>query len=446
MENNEVRGRWSDEEIEFLKKNYRKPTVWLSEQLGRSIDSIHNKFHTMGIKKRQWTEEEIEYLQENYGKYSIPALAKNLGRSVYAIKVIRARLGLGAFLMNGDYISLNQLLIAVKGTNAGGSYVLKSWVENRGLPVHTKKVDQCSFRVVYLDEFWEWAEKHRSFIDFSKMEPLSLGAEPPWVPEQRKKDAQAFANQRKDPWTPDEDSRLIMLLKQNKYGYMELSEMLRRSAGAIQRRVLDLGIKERPVKAETHGEACKWTDETYAILADGIRRGDSYTAIGNRIGKSEKAIRGKVYYFYLTEDSDKVRAMLGDGPWGTGKPVPTVKQAASLSHARTAMKNDMEQLCGVLLYRLKQLKSYDYDHYFQRAMCMKWDDLHGICTAGCDDCDYCTEFQRIQPQYCVRCGATFFERIENRMCSRCRTARKKQASIKYYRLYGGAKPKNEEET
>ena len=76
------------------------------------------------------------------------------------------------------------------------------------------------------------------------MEPLALGEEPDWVAEQRRKDFKAFAIQRKDPWTADEDSRLKMLLKQHKYGYAELSEILRRSAGAIQRRCTDLGIKE----------------------------------------------------------------------------------------------------------------------------------------------------------------------------------------------------------
>ncbi len=433
------RTHWTEEEITFLKKNWTLPMAELSEKLGRSIDSCLQKAYSLGMYRRKWTQAEIDYLQENYGKYSIPSLAKSLGKSVNAIKVMRQRLGLGAFLMNGEYISLCQLIRAVNGTVSAYSYKMTSWVKNRGLPVHTKKVESCSFRVVYLDEFWEWAEKNRSFLDFSKMEPLSLGAEPAWVAEQRKKDAQAFANQRKDPWTPQEDSQLKMLLKQHKYGYKELSEMLHRSAGAIQRRVLDLGIKERPVKADTHGKEAQWTDETYAILAEGIRRGDSYYAIGLKLGKSEKAIRGKVYYDYLTENADKIRQMLGDGPWGTGKPVPTVKQAATLSKVRTAMKNDMEQLCGVLLYRLQQLKGYDYDRYFQRAMCMKWDDLHGVCTAGCDDCDYCIEFQRIQPQYCVRCGVTFFERAENRMCLRCRSARKQQAARKYYRLYGKGK-------
>ena len=426
---------WTAEEIAVLQSNWKLPIGELSRLLGRSEAAIFDKASKLGMYRRKWTQEEIDYLQENYGKISIPSLAKNLGKSVNAIKVMRDRLGLGAFLMNGEYISLNQLTLAVTGGAKSYRYQMVSWVKNRGLPVHTKKVENCSFRVVYLEEFWKWAEQNRSFLDFSKMEPLILGEEPPWVAEQRMKDAWAFAHQRKDPWATEEDSRLRMLLRQHKYGYKELSEILHRSAGAIQRRVLDLGIKERPVKADGHSEGAKWTEKTYAILADGIRSGDSYADIGAKLGKSEKAIRGKVYYDYLTEDADKIRKMLGSGPWGTGKPVPTVRQAANLSRTRTALKEEMAQLCGVLAYRLRQLKGQNYDQYFQRAMCMRWDDLHGVCTTGCEDCDYCTEFQRIQPQYCIRCGGTFYERAENRVCAPCRRARQKSAARKYYHLY-----------
>ena len=142
---------------------------------------------------KRWTNEERQYLAEQWGILSIPAIARNLNRSVDAVNVQKQRMGLGPALLGSDYIALNQLLIAVCGTNAGGSYKMKSWVENRGFPIHTKRVNQNSFRVVHLDEFWKWAEQHRSFIDFSKMEPLALGEEPAWVAEQRKKDFQAFA-------------------------------------------------------------------------------------------------------------------------------------------------------------------------------------------------------------------------------------------------------------
>ena len=148
--------------------------------------------------KRRWSAEDEEYLCENWGTISIPTLASNLGRTEKGIKVRANRLGLGAALESGDYITFNQLMHALQGTHVH-AYTLKSWVKNRGMPVHYKRVNKNRFRVVYIDEFWEWAEKHRSFIDFSKMERFALGAEPKWVNEQRGKDAKTVGLQRKDP-------------------------------------------------------------------------------------------------------------------------------------------------------------------------------------------------------------------------------------------------------
>lgn len=228
---------------------------------------------------RTWKPEEEDYLMEKWGQISVPAIAKKLNRTTNAVKVKAQRLGLGAVLMAGEYVTLNQLLLAVNGGSSSYGYKMKSWVENRGLPVHTKKVNRCSFRVVYIEEFWEWAERYRSFIDFSKMEPLTLGEEPDWVAEQRKKDFEAYAIQRKDPWGEDEDSRLKMLLSKHRYSWAEISEMMHRSHGAIARRCRDLGIKDRPVSMELTGKRGTWTSEDFEILADGIRHGDSYAAI-----------------------------------------------------------------------------------------------------------------------------------------------------------------------
>lgn len=384
-------------------------------------------------RNRNWTPEEEEaYLCENWGYTSIDGICKRLGRSKNAIMIRVQKLGLSKFLESGDYITMHQLVLAL-GYGASDSYKVTSWIENRGFPVRTKvRSSNARIRVVYIEDFWEWAEKNRSFIDFSRMEPLALGAEPAWLPEQRRNDYNSYALQRKDPWTPNEDSRLKMLLKQQRYGYAELSNMLRRSAGAIQRRINDLGLKERPVKADGHGASAQWTPEHFQILADGIRSGLSYTMIGNKIGKSEKAIRGKVYTDYLTENADKVRAMLGNGKWGNGAPLPTVKQAVHHSRYRIDTKEQLERLAGLALLRLRQLRKDDY--FWQKEVCQHWSDVAG-CTKGCSDCDICPEFVRIKPQYCCRCGATFLDRTQQKFCPSCRSARRKQAQRKWARLH-----------
>ncbi|MCM1439183.1 MAG: hypothetical protein NC131_08270 [Roseburia sp.] len=385
----------------------------------------------MGL-NRNWTPEEEEYLKENWGVTTIPGIAKHLNRSVNAIKVRVARLGLGPYLESGEYVTFHQLAMALGYGGGSDTYKLKSWAENRGFPIHNKRRDKSVIRVVYLDEFWEWAEQHRSFLDFSKMEPLALGAEPDWVAEQRKKDYTAFAIQRKDTWTEAEDSRLKMLLSQHKYTWAELSKELRRSCGAIDRRIRDLGLTDRPIRIPCGGRQGTWTDAMFRALADGIRHGDSYQSIADTLGVSEKAVRGKVYYDYLTESADKVRRMMGDGPWGTGRPEPTVKQAASLSRTRVEVRDTLSRLDAILRFRMNQL---GYDPYWQRFMCQHWHDIKG-CTAGGENCDDCTSFQRIRPQYCARCGATFYEREDNRFCTPCRQARLKKAQRRWCRSNG----------
>ena len=385
----------------------------------------------MGLGK-SWTPAEEAYLAENWGTVSIDGICKHLNRTKAAIMIRVQRLGLGKFLESGDYVTVNQLLGAI-GYGGSGGYIVKSWIENRGFPARTKiRSSKMKVRVVYLEEFWIWAEQNRSFIDFSKMEPLALGAEPAWLQEQRRNDFQSFALQRKDPWTSSEDGRLRHLLEQHRYGYAELSEMLRRSAGAIQRRINDLGIRERPVKADNHGASATWTPEHFRILADGIRGGASYTAIAVQLGKSEKAVRGKVYFDYFTENADKVRAMLGVGEWGHGAPIPTVRQAIHHSKYRIDTKEQIENLAGLFLLRLRQLRKDDV--FWQKEICQHWSLFKG-CTMGESDCDLCPHFLRIRPQYCCRCGATFLEREEQTFCPACRRARRKQAQKKWARLH-----------
>lgn len=74
-----------------------------------------------------------------------------------------------------------------------------------------------------------------------------------------------------------------------------------------------------------------------------------------------------------------------------------------------------------------------WNQYWQRTTCLHWDDLKH-CTAGCTDCDSCAEYKKIPPQYCARCGATFYERKENTFCLQCRFDRKKQEQRHWCRV------------
>lgn len=385
---------------------------------------------------RNWTNEEEEYLIENWGAISVKTIAKNLGRSENAVVVRKCRLGLGAFLANGDYITWNQLNIALGIGNSGG-YKMISWVRNRDFPIHTKKVNNNSFKVVYLDEWWEWAEKNKDLLDFSKFEKNVLGLEPEWVKEKRKMDTENSNKYIKTPWTSVEDSRLEYLIKKQKYTYRELSVMMRRTEGAIQRRICDLGLKERPVKADNY---TRWTEQDFEMLGEMIKAGYAYEYMSEKLEKSAKAIRGRVYSMYLTENLDKARELIGTGSFGDNRPERKLKQWNVMDAGeRNEARDLLTRLTAIIHNEFKeQLADTEWGEFFQKDICQ---NFCGDClsTAGCDECE---NYKKIEPQACKMCGKTFFERKKNNFCSCCRNMRKHQYLRKRAALNDGKGRKN----
>lgn len=371
---------------------------------------------------KRWTKEEESYLKESWGMISVPRLAENLDRSENAVIQRAQRIGLGAFLDSGDYITFNQLMIALKG-HSSYSYQMTSWVKNQDFPIKYKKRNRNRFKVVYLEDFWKWADAHREMIDWSKIEENILGKEPDWVKEKRREHYQRNRKYKTTPWTKGEDSLLISLLKEQKYGCDEISKRMNRTVGAIQRRCCDLKTPYRPVKANNHNE---WETEELEQLAQMINEHRSYEYMADVLRRSTKAIRGTVYRMYLTENVDKAAGILKGGKWGDNRPDRPITHKSLRHNERLQVKKDMTQFVRII--RVYAKLHYDYEDFWQKDMCQHWD---GYCTKGQTNCDECTEFARIRPQYCVRCGSTFFERKENKLCTGCREARKKQAQRKW---------------
>ena len=369
-------------------------------------------------KARNWTPEDKIYLSDNWGTTAMPTLMEKLNRNKNAILIMVQRLDLGPFLECGDYITFNQLLRAL-GYTGGTGYLTKSWVNDRGFPVKYKRVNENRFMIVYLEDFWEWAEKNQELLEFSRFEENALGKEPDWAKDKRKRDFKYKQQIKTDPWTTLEDEKLKRFLKQQKYGYKELSKIFGRTSGAIQRRCCDLKIMDRPVKADNRIE---WTKEELQRLGDMIKQGFRYSAISDVIGKSDKAIRGYVYRFYLTESLDKVREYIGTGSFGDNRPSRKIGQYNLMTiEEKAEVKELLTRLAVILRFEYKQF--FEEGDFWQKDICQHWE---GYCTKCQTDCDSCTIFQRIRPQYCKRCGGTFFERREEQICRRCREQRVKQ--------------------
>lgn len=379
---------------------------------------------------RNWTQAEIDYLEEKWGTVSVPHIAEELGRSDTAVVKKAQKLNLCAWYESGDYISVNQVFLALFGHKVY-SYNSISWFQNRGFPVQYRKMRNDTVKVVNLDDFWKWAEENKQFLDFSRFEEYDLGKEPSWVKQKRREDVERRYKVKTTPWTPLDDEMLRSLLRKNKYTCMELSAKLRRTEGAIIRRISELKLKERPVKMSKNNP---WTQEQLDTLGRMIKQGSKYTAIHEQIpDKSCKAIQGLVYRYYLTEDLCKVRKLIGDGVFGDNLPERQLKHMNYMTpEERNAAKDEVCKLAYLLLQHARNISpvSEEFKDYWQKDMCTHWSDITG-CEAGETSCDSCTSFCRIREQYCVRCGGSFLNRKKSQLCDACKVARIKQAQKKW---------------
>lgn len=95
------RKRWTDEEINILKQNYSIVPIDVMMQLlpNRNKNMITNQamnlqlisYHNINSK---WTNDEIQYLKTNWSILPDKLIAKDLGKSFYAVKAKRQKLGL----------------------------------------------------------------------------------------------------------------------------------------------------------------------------------------------------------------------------------------------------------------------------------------------------------------------------------------------------------------
>lgn len=239
---------------------------------------------------KAWTEEDLNYMQDSWGTISIKGIARNLGRTVNSIKLKAGRAGLSDPLLHYDGISISKLADTLKISYS----LLKRWIKLYDLPVKSK-IFAIKDRVLVIryEDFWKWAEKHKQMIDFSRLDRLDLGPEPDWIHEKRKAD-----NIRKiyvpkphnEPWSKAEDKRLIWMLDQFKYTYPEVANDLKRSQGAIKRRIWDLKLKMRPIRLPNHIKYTKKDEET---IVEMLESGYCFDTIAAQLNRSALAIRGK---------------------------------------------------------------------------------------------------------------------------------------------------------
>ena len=239
---------------------------------------------------RSWTKEEEAYLQDFWGVKSLESIERKLDRTINSVRSKGQKLGLGPQISQCECITLNQLVNAL-GYSGSYSWWVTKYIKN-GLPVSYRKDLSKISRMVDIEDFWDWAEKHQSIVNFAHFEKNSLGVEPNWVDAKRRRDqtnpSRASHNR---CWTKKDDALLTAKLKLFKYSYTELAREFNRTEGAIKRRIHDLKIPYRPIGRNNH---VKWTEEENEKMMELYYQGyDSYH-IAKELNKTELSISDRI--------------------------------------------------------------------------------------------------------------------------------------------------------
>ena len=235
---------------------------------------------------KSWSKEELEFLEDRWGGTSIPQISKALGRTVNAIKLKARKIGLGSFINCGEYVTFNKFIKAI-GYSGSYSYLEKRLIK-LDFPIKHKKAINMRYKIIYLKDFWKWAEQHKQDISFAKFEKGILGEEPLWVQEKRKADLSNPSKlNHKRKWTKSEDNLLIEKTKSCRYTYKDLARDFNRTENAIKRRLYDLAVPYRPVPLNNH---IKWTDEENMKMFELHKRGYDTYAIAQILNKTHLSI------------------------------------------------------------------------------------------------------------------------------------------------------------
>lgn len=243
---------------------------------------------------KRWTPDEMKYIRQNWGDVSMSTLQRTLKRSVRAISRKAYDMKLRDMRGYTEHITLRQLSILLGYDKGGCHYLLnKQKLDKVHFPYFTfrtgkKRAERC----VDMDKFWKWFEKNKFVLSLHRTEKGDLGVEPDWVDIKRKADKR-YQEYNKQTYTDDEIKRLISMVKEYKYTWREISIRLRHTEGSINHKLIDLGIKDRPLTNEVR----RWTDEDLSLILKMREQGYRSCIIAEYVNHSASSIDSKLASF-----------------------------------------------------------------------------------------------------------------------------------------------------
>jgi DNA-binding CsgD family transcriptional regulator len=225
---------------------------------------------------KRWTAEEVGYLTDKFGVYSYNKIAKELGRTVDAVKCKLRSLKLGRVSENNDFITQNTIVLSLNID----AKTFRYWKNKHGLKMNKRNFTQNQpIWYIKIEKFWEWAEQHKELIRWDKFETGNLGIEPSWVREVRRNYSKPLKHC--GYWTVEDDALLESLFKIRKSN-KQIAERMNRTVLAVKKRLAKKGLKRHDNK--------RWTEERKIELKKLVDEGLTAKEIAKKLNRSVRSI------------------------------------------------------------------------------------------------------------------------------------------------------------
>ncbi len=186
-----------------------------------------------------WTADEIQLLHELSSEYTPHQIGLKLGRTAKQVVSMQEKQKIQGFCRgNAKYITIGALAEMLHID----SHAVAKWnTRYSDFPSRRIKVVDCYKDFVVWDKILDWLEIHQELFDASKIELYTFALEPQWLKDKRTNDYKKHQCRKSCKWTPQEDARLIFLVRCGKSA-KEIAYELHRPASGIWHRKSRLGL------------------------------------------------------------------------------------------------------------------------------------------------------------------------------------------------------------
>lgn len=227
-----------------------------------------------------WNKQDVLYLRQSKDVVSYDTMAKNLGKTVCAVKSKLIRMYANKECDGIKTMELSRILGVSK-------WHIRNYINKYGLKAKkVKRAGKVYSHIIMVNDFWEWSYNNFNLVKWEKCDTDLLLPIPKWYREKYLEyKNQRFNSYRKETWTKQQIAYLGFYRNQGKT-FGEIAEIMGKSKTATEK----MYYKNFTKRKEIH---IPWKPIEEEMLLKMKSQGKTYKEISNVLGRSEASCKRK---------------------------------------------------------------------------------------------------------------------------------------------------------